>query len=117
MRNPLTLLPRRMCSRVGLRRKYELILPSTSALPVTEPRLTWTTRVLRVRKFGGKTMGGRTKNAIALTCDRSLFGIAKPGCRFNQRVEHDLQIKGRATDDYEDVGGGGLLLERFAQLI
>ena len=36
---------------------------------------------------------------------------------FDQRVEHGLQIEGRATDDLEHVGGGGLLLQRFAQLV
>ena len=35
----------------------------------------------------------------------------------DQRVEHRLQIEGRAADDLEHVGGGGLLLERFAQLV
>ena len=29
----------------------------------------------------------------------------------------DLQIEGRAADDLEHVGGGGLLLERFTQLV
>ena len=36
---------------------------------------------------------------------------------FDQRVEHRLQIEGRAADDLEHVGGGGLLLQRFAQLV
>src|SRR5216683_7672694 len=69
-------------------------------------------------KLTGEAVRGRTKeNAIGAARDRALIGIAKPGCRFNQRVEHSLEIKGRATDDLEDVGGGGLLLERFAQLV
>ena len=34
-----------------------------------------------------------------------------------KRVEHRLQIEGRAADDLEHVGGGGLLLQRFAQLV
>ena len=36
---------------------------------------------------------------------------------FDQRIEHGLQIEGRAADDLEHVGGGGLLLQRFAQLV
>ena len=28
-----------------------------------------------------------------------------------------LQIEGRSADDLEHVGGGGLLLQRFAQLV
>ena len=35
----------------------------------------------------------------------------------DQRIEHSLQIEGRAADDLEHVGGGGLLLQRFAQLV
>ena len=34
---------------------------------------------------------------------------------FDQRVEHRLQIEGRAADDLEHVGGGGLLLQRSAR--
>ena len=37
--------------------------------------------------------------------------------RFDQRVEHRLQIESRAADHLEHVGGGGLLLQRFAQLV
>ena len=32
-------------------------------------------------------------------------------------IEHRLQIEGRAADHLEHVGGGGLLLQRFAQLV
>ena len=31
--------------------------------------------------------------------------------RLDERVEHRLQIKGRAADDLEDIGGRGLLLQ------
>src|SRR6202022_3220671 len=37
--------------------------------------------------------------------------------RTQQRVEHRLQVEGRAADDLEHVGGGGLLLQRFTQLV
>ena len=37
--------------------------------------------------------------------------------KLNQRIEHRLQIEGRAADDFEHVGGGGLLLQQFAQLV
>ena len=50
------------------------------------------------------------------TTDRRHIGLAKPGDRFDQRIKHCLQIEGRAADDLEHVGGGGLLLQRFAQL-
>src|SRR6516164_9809703 len=39
------------------------------------------------------------------------------GSRFGERVEHGLQIESRAADHLEHVGGGGLLLQRFAQLV
>src|SRR5262249_28811886 len=43
--------------------------------------------------------------------------LTKAGRRLDQRIEHRLQIEGRAADDLEDVGGSGLLLQGFAQLI
>ena len=36
---------------------------------------------------------------------------------FNKRLQHGFEIEGRAADDLENVGGGGLLLQRFAQII
>src|SRR5262249_39468450 len=45
------------------------------------------------------------------------FGVAEMRGRFDQRIEHRLQIEGRAADNLEHVGGGGLLLQRFAQLV
>src|SRR3984893_19133765 len=46
----------------------------------------------------------------------SPFCVAKLRCRLNQRIKHGLQIESRAADDLEHVGGGGLPLQRFAQL-
>jgi hypothetical protein len=43
--------------------------------------------------------------------------LAEARCRLGQRIEHRLQIEGRAAYDLEHVGGGGLLLQRFAQLV
>ncbi len=43
--------------------------------------------------------------------------LAQPDSRLDQRIEHRLQIEGRAADDLEYVGGGRLLLQRFAQFI
>src|SRR5262249_37427367 len=37
------------------------------------------------------------------------------GC--DQRIEHLFQFEGRAADDLDHVGGRGLLLKRFAQLV
>ena len=36
---------------------------------------------------------------------------------FNKRIEHGLQVESRAADDLEHIGGRGLLLQRFAQLV
>src|SRR5262245_18570936 len=44
-------------------------------------------------------------------------GLAKARRRFDECVEHRLQIERRAADHLEHVGGGGLLLQRFAQLV
>src|SRR5205823_4249108 len=46
-----------------------------------------------------------------------IIGLTQTSCRLNQRVEHRLQIECRATDHLEHVGGGGLLLEGFAELV
>src|SRR5262249_8633008 len=46
----------------------------------------------------------------------SYIGLANPGGRFDQCIEHGLQIEGRAADDLEHVGGGGLLLQRLRQI-
>ena len=46
-----------------------------------------------------------------------MVGVAEPGGRLHQRLQHRLQVEGRAADDLEHVGGGGLLLQRFAQLV
>ena len=35
----------------------------------------------------------------------------------DQSVEDGLEVEGRAADDLEHIGGGGLLLQRFAQLL
>src|SRR5262249_61257365 len=49
--------------------------------------------------------------------DTSDIRLAQPRCRLEKRIEHGVQIEGRSADDLEHVGGGGLLLERLAQLV
>jgi hypothetical protein len=44
-------------------------------------------------------------------------GIAQLSSRSDQRVEHCLKVEGRAADNLQDIGGSGLLLKGFAQLI
>jgi hypothetical protein len=47
----------------------------------------------------------------------AICGLAQPRRRLDKRIEHHLQIEGRAADHLEHVGGGGLLLQRFPQLV
>src|SRR5262249_22491011 len=69
-------------------------------------------------EFGGEPVGfGAVEHAIDLPSNGSLVGVAQACRRFNQRLQHRLEVKGRAADDLEHVGGGGLLLQRFAQLV
>jgi hypothetical protein len=64
----------------------------------------------------------------AVTClpligvaDRSVnrrhIRLAQAGSRFDEGLQHRLKIESRATDDLKHVGGGCLLLQRFAQLV
>jgi hypothetical protein len=59
---------------------------------------------------------GAVENPISLACNVDLIGIAEPGRRFNESLQNCLEIKGRAADDFEHVGGGGLLLQRLGQI-
>ena len=52
-----------------------------------------------------------------LPSDRGLVGLAQSGGRLDERLQHRLQVEGGAADHLEHVGGGGLLLQRFAQLV
>src|SRR5262249_60237044 len=57
-----------------------------------------------------KTVGCRTPDI----CD---IGLTRSCSRLDERLQNRFQIEGRAADDLEHVGGGGLLLQRFAQLV
>ena len=46
-----------------------------------------------------------------------MIRLAQPRRRLDQGIEHGLQIEGRAADHLEHVGGGGLLLQRFGELL
>src|SRR5262245_4853807 len=68
--------------------------------------------------FERKTMACSEAIDIALPPENKCeVRLAKPLRRFNQRVEHDLHVEGGTADRLEHVGGGGLLLERLAQLV
>ena len=56
-------------------------------------------------------------NVSPRTMDGCAVSFTKLRRRFDKRVEHDLQIEGRAADDLQYVCSRGLLLQRFAQLV
>src|SRR5262249_20418627 len=49
--------------------------------------------------------------------DERSVGIAQPRRRPDKGTRHRLQVKSRAADDLQHVGGGGLLLQGFPQLV
>src|SRR5262249_33886324 len=61
-------------------------------------------------------LGGKEDSAC-LTGNGGFVGLAQLSSRFNERLQHRLEVKRRAADDLEHVGGGGLLLQRLAQLV
>ena len=58
--------------------------------------------------------GGMLIRGTFQPMDRGYVGFAQPRRRLDQCIEHRLEVEGRAADGLEHVGGGGLLLERFA---
>src|SRR5262249_10588894 len=72
----------------------------------------------KLQKFRRYIMRGHRVARIAIvTENHSSCCAAEPDSRTQESIEHGLQIEGRAADDLEYVGGGGLLLQRLAQLI
>src|SRR5262245_39702454 len=57
------------------------------------------------------------EHPVLLPTYRGVVGAAQVASRFNERLQYRLEIEGRAADDLEHIGGGGLLLQRFAQLV
>src|SRR5262245_1359247 len=55
--------------------------------------------------------------AILSESDSSPVRAAKLRRRLGERVEYNLQIECRSADHLQHVGGGGLLLQRFAQFV
>src|SRR5499433_1907392 len=77
-------------------------------------------RALGLVLKGGRKLISRLhpKKAVASWASNTPhIGLAQFCRRLDQGIEHSLQIEGRAADDLEHVGGGGLLLQRLAQLV
>ena len=69
-------------------------------------------------KSGSKPQCGHVLKAVLVEQrEIGLVCTAKPRGRLDKRVEHRLQIERRPADDLQHVGGGGLLLQGFAQLV
>src|SRR5262245_44231334 len=69
-------------------------------------------------KFWRRIIGDNTPHHLAIEAEyKSPIGSTKPYRTFGNGFEDRLQIERRPTDDLEHIGGGGLLLERFAQLV
>src|SRR6266567_4063541 len=56
------------------------------------------------------------KDPVLRTVYQRPIGFTKMRYGFGKRIEHRLQVERRAADDLEDLGGRGLLLQRFTQL-
>ena len=61
-------------------------------------------------------MGGEPELVAVHTEQRGVEGLAQARGAFRHRVEHWLDVRGRAADHAEDVGGGRLLGEGVGQL-
>src|SRR5262245_27382883 len=71
-----------------------------------------------IHKFLRVSEGHSAVELVALALrNRSLVSFAQPSRRPQQRVEDSLEVKRGPTDDLEHIGGGSLLLKRFAYLI
>src|SRR5262249_12502085 len=98
--------------RIGLRIKNlnSRTLKQSSTGHAAAPRLEWNALHLIIQLGGPAEVGlGLKEPLIVRTRNVSYVGFAKSDRRFDQRVEHGLQIEGRADDRIEPVGG--LLLE------
>jgi hypothetical protein len=57
------------------------------------------------------------KSFISWTSNSRQIGLTQSSSRLDECIEHHIQIEGRAADHLEHIGGSGLLLQRFAQLV
>jgi hypothetical protein len=57
----------------------------------------------------------KAKTLIVVEIQNSEIGLADTGRVGQDGTKYRLQFAGRAADDLEHVGGGGLLLQGFAQ--
>jgi hypothetical protein len=71
-----------------------------------------------INEFAGKPVRfGTIKDSILLTRNNSFIGIAERRRRLNKGLQYCVQVEGRTANHLKHVGGGGLLLQRFAQFV
>src|SRR5262249_7771000 len=69
-------------------------------------------------EFGRKTVKGNLPEGIAIrACDADHVRLTQARGGLDQRLEHNFEVERRAAYDLEHIGRGGLLLQRFAQLV
>ena len=51
-----------------------------------------------------------------LASDGRHVGLAQPRCRFDERIEHGLELEGRAADDLQNLRRRGLLLQQLLEV-
>src|SRR5262245_41620119 len=83
----------------------------------TSIRLRSVARKLIALLFGEPKSGNERICITFAPPDNAAVRFANAGCRFDQRIEHGLQVKGRTADDLEHVSGCRLLPERFTEFI
>src|SRR5262249_21555002 len=69
-------------------------------------------------QFGREAITRRDAIDVAVTEeDGGPFSLAKSCRRLGKSVQHHLKIERRSANDFEHIGGGCLLLQRFTQLV
>src|SRR5215467_2637671 len=90
--------------------------PSFEDCATTEPinveRLPSTNGVATERS----KMGARYREIFITKVNRRVQCLTDRRRRLSQRIEYRLEIESRATNRFENVSSGGLLLSRFVQL-
>jgi len=66
--------------------------------------------------FRETTRGDRWHTLAIIKTERTECGPAQCVCLFQYRVEYWRKVAGRAVDDLQYFGGGGLLLQSLARL-
>ena len=93
---------------------------SSKARPVAVPRSGSTgTSLHEVHEFGreavehgsGRNTPSFCRVIVALSASHSRAADSTSVC------EHGIEIEGRAADDLEHLGGGGLLLQQFGEIV